>query len=92
MAYDCNGVGMEERVKGFKERGWNCTQSGTWKVGGMNSFAFFERDGAETCFETIVFEEGWDWPEPDEWFPAPPVEEERVVERSEGAENEEGEE
>lgn len=90
VAYDCNGVGMEERLKGFKERGWNCTQGGTWKVGGMNSFAFFEREGAETCFETIDFEEGWDWPEPEEWFPAPPTaEQDRVVERSKGAENEE---
>lgn len=73
MAFDCHGVDMEQRVKGFRERGWECTQSGTWEVGGVNRFAFFEREGAETCFETIAFEEGWDWPEPEEWFPAPPA-------------------
>ncbi|KAL9614300.1 MAG: hypothetical protein Q9167_001183 [Letrouitia subvulpina] len=69
VAYDCNNIPMEDRRKGFAERGWQCTQSGTWCVGGMNSFAFFEKSGAETCFETIVFEEGWDWPEPEEWYP-----------------------
>ena len=74
MAYDCNGIAMEERVRAFKERGFECVQSGKWMVGGENEFAFFENReggvGLGTCFETIQFEEGWDWPEPDEWFPA----------------------
>lgn len=79
VAYDCNGVAMEERVRGFRERGFECVQSGKWMVGGENEFAFFEnRDGGGglgTCFETIKFEEGWGWPEPDEWFPAKEEEE-----------------
>lgn len=77
---------MEERVKAFNERGWQCTQSGTWCVGGENHFAFFEKEGAETCFETIEFQEGWDWPEPDEWFPPKPEEsKEDQSAKSEGA-------
>lgn len=69
MAYDCSGVDLEERVRAFEERGWRCTQSGTWCVGGKNSFAFFEREGVPMCVETIAFQEDWEWPEPEEWFP-----------------------
>lgn len=59
-------------MKGFAERGFECVQSGKWMVGGVSEFAFFEkgREGLGTCFETIGFEEGWEYPEPDEWFPA----------------------
>lgn len=62
---------MEERGEGFKERGFECVQSGKWMVGGVSEFAFFENptQGPGTCFETTVFEEGWEYPEPDEWFP-----------------------
>jgi methylmalonyl-CoA/ethylmalonyl-CoA epimerase len=60
---------MEERIKGFRERGFECLQSGKWMVGGVSEFAFFESKVLGTCFETIGFEEGWDYPEPDEWFP-----------------------
>ncbi|CAF9943003.1 MAG: hypothetical protein ALECFALPRED_010421, partial [Alectoria fallacina] len=42
IAYDCNGISMEERVQGFKERGFECVQSGKWMVGGVSEFAFFE--------------------------------------------------
>lgn len=69
IAYDCNGIAMEERVKRFRERGFECVQSGKWMVGGLSEFAFFENGALGTCFETIGFEEGWEFPEPDEWFP-----------------------
>ena len=70
VAFDCSGMDMEERKKAFEERGWRCTQSATWCVDGESDFAFFEREEGGMCVETIAFQEGWDWPEPDEWFPA----------------------
>ncbi|KAL8726069.1 MAG: hypothetical protein Q9166_006948 [cf. Caloplaca sp. 2 TL-2023] len=73
---------MSARHAKFAESGFECTQSGVWTVGGGESaFAFFERKGKEegaedgevgplgTCFETIAFQEGWGFPEPEEWFP-----------------------
>lgn len=70
VAYDCNGVPMEERVRAFAERGYEMVQGGSWI--GESRFAFFESAEQEmgTFFETIAFPDGWEYPEPDEWFPA----------------------
>lgn len=53
----------------FEERGYEMVQGGCWI--GDSRFAFFESKGQETgtCFETIAFAEGWEYPVPDEWFP-----------------------
>ena len=68
IAYDCNGVPFEERIKGFKEKGFEMVQGGNW---GGNRFAFFETEATTgTCFETYHFPEGFEFPEPDEIFPA----------------------
>lgn len=72
LAYDCNGIPWEERVKGFEARGMPMAQGGSWR--GENRFAFFECKEAATCFETISFEEGFDYPEPERWFPKKPAE------------------
>ena len=68
IAYDCNNVPMKERVKIFAERGLELAQGGSWR--GDNHFAFFESEETGTCFETIEFAGNWEYPEPDEWFPA----------------------
>ena len=62
---------MEERVKMFRERGMEPVQEGCWMGGG--SFAFWRVEGARTWVETIEIEEGFEWPEPEEWFPAAPA-------------------
>lgn len=60
VAWDCNGIPMAERVRGFEERGFRMVQSGDWNGG--NQFAFFEDresvGGGGVWFETIVFGEG----------------------------------
>ncbi|KAG7005027.1 hypothetical protein G7Y79_00022g052480 [Physcia stellaris] len=68
VAYDCNGIPMEERVKKFDERGYSMVQSGTWMEG--STFMFFEGpQGVKgTWVETIEFG-GGEWPEAEEWFP-----------------------
>ena len=71
VAYDCNNIPWDDRVRMFKERGLELAQGGSWK--GDNRFAFFESEDASTCFETISFAEDWTYPEPDEWFPAAPA-------------------
>ena len=38
-----------------------------------NAFAFFGTEGAASAvLKTYVLPEGFEYPEPEEWFPAPP--------------------
>lgn len=40
---------------------------------GQNAFAFFDTEAAtSTIFETYFFPPGFDYPEPEAWFPATP--------------------
>ena len=59
---------MEERVRMFRKRGFEVVQGGVWLGGG--EFQFWENEAAGTYFETIDIKEGFEWPEPDEVFPA----------------------
>ncbi|KAF3400443.1 hypothetical protein DPV78_005330 [Talaromyces pinophilus] len=70
VAYDCHGIPWEERLAGFKERGFELAQSGSWQ--GRNHFAFFETEGATTtCFETYFFPGDWVDPLADEEYELP---------------------
>ncbi|KAL9638265.1 MAG: hypothetical protein Q9164_001668 [Protoblastenia rupestris] len=68
IAYDCNNIPWEQRIKAFADRGMSVALQGRWNKDCR--FAFFEDEDTGTTFETIAFEEGYDYPEPDEWFPA----------------------
>ena len=71
LAFDCDGVPWNRRVETFAERGFPQTQTGRWQD--QNAFSFFGTEDATTaCFETYHFPEGFDWPEPDVWYPGPP--------------------
>ena len=71
VAYDCGGKPWEQRLAGFKDRGFQLAQSGSWQ--GRNHFAFFEtEDATTTCFETYFFPEDWEDPVPDEEYDFPP--------------------
>lgn len=68
VAYDCNGIPFEDRIVEFERRGFKMVQSGAWL--GKNRFAFFgTEDPTSTCFETYVFSDGWQFPEPIAWYP-----------------------
>jgi methylmalonyl-CoA/ethylmalonyl-CoA epimerase len=68
VAYDCNNIPFEERIEEFAKRGFKLTQSGSWL--GKNHFAFFEMEQeTTTCFETYIFPEDWEYPDPDEFYP-----------------------
>ncbi len=70
VAWDCNGIPMAERVRGFEARGYAMVQSGDWAGG--NRFAFFENAvvAKGVWFETIVFGEG-EFPAAEEVWPPP---------------------
>ena len=71
VAYDCGGIPMDDRIREFGARGFQCVQSGKWM--GKNHFAFFATDEATTTvFETYVFPPGFEYPEPESWYPARP--------------------
>ena len=71
LAFDCKGVPWAQRISAFSERGFNVTQSGRWLD--QNSFSFFDTEAATaTCFETYHFPEDFQFPEPEQWYPAPP--------------------
>jgi len=71
LAFDCDGAPWEKRIESFAARGLEPVQSGRWL--GENSFAFFDTEATTTtCFETYHFPEGFEFPEPEEWYPAPP--------------------
>jgi len=71
LAFDCEDRPWDERLSRFAAEGFALAQSGAWRA--ANRFAFFDTEEATTTtFETYVFPEDWEYPEPDEWFPAPP--------------------
>jgi len=71
IAFDCEARPWHDRLAGFANRGFELIQSG--RFADRNPFAFFDTTGATTTtFETYLFGESFSWPEPEEWFPAPP--------------------
>ena len=71
IAFDCHGLPWDQRLKMFADRGFATIQTGRWLD--QNSFSFFDTEAAATtCFETYHFPDGFVYPEPDRWYPAPP--------------------
>lgn len=64
---DKQGEGVHH-IAEFEKRGFNVAQGGDFC--NENKFAFFESEETGTCFETIAFADGYEYPDPDEWFPA----------------------
>ncbi len=71
-AWDMNDIRpFSKRIEMMESKGFKCVQSGNFAKG--NRFAFFEtEEPTGTCFETIDFEDGFELPEPDEWYPEKP--------------------
>ncbi|GAA4990449.1 hypothetical protein GCM10023257_33470 [Streptomyces hyderabadensis] len=71
IAFDVKGRPWEERIADFAGRGFAMSQSGRFMD--QNAFAFFDTEQATgTTFETYDIPDGFVWPEPEAWFPAPP--------------------
>ena len=73
VAFDCEEKPWEQRAAEFERRGFPLVQSGRFMD--ANAFAFFDTGAATgTTFETYSIPPGFVWPEPEEWYPAPPPE------------------
>lgn len=73
VAFDCEEQPWDRRVGEFDRRGFPLVQGGRFQ--GANAFAFFDTEAATgTTFETYAIPAGFVWPEPEEWYPAPPPE------------------
>jgi hypothetical protein len=71
VAFDCEEKPWEQRAAEFERRGFPQIQSGRFMD--ANAFAFFDTEAATgTTFETYSIPTGFVWPEPQEWYPAPP--------------------
>jgi methylmalonyl-CoA/ethylmalonyl-CoA epimerase len=71
IAVDCNGVDWDRRIAQFAEHGFEVIQSGKWQ--GVVNWAYFStEDATTTVFETFMIPEGFELPEPECWYPAPP--------------------
>jgi methylmalonyl-CoA/ethylmalonyl-CoA epimerase len=83
LAFDAEGRPWPERLATFEQRGFPLAQSGRFMD--ANAFAFFDTEATTgTTFETYDIPHGFEWPEPEEWFPGPPPEGERPPVRTQG--------
>jgi methylmalonyl-CoA/ethylmalonyl-CoA epimerase len=71
VAFGCNSVPYAERIRGFEARGYKMIQSGLWL--GKLPYHYFGTEGdTTTIFEIFQPPDGFEFPEPEEWYPAPP--------------------
>ncbi|MEO1090642.1 MAG: VOC family protein [Pseudomonadota bacterium] len=71
VAVACGTMSWAERVKSLEERGFACIQSGVW-VGQVPWAYFATEEATTTIIEIYDIPEGFELPEPEEWYPAPP--------------------
>jgi hypothetical protein len=71
VAFGCNNIPWEDRIKAFKDHGHELIQSGIWE--GKVQWAYFETEpDTATTFEIFDIPEDFVLPEPEEWYPAAP--------------------
>lgn len=69
VAFDCKDAQWETRIQEFESRGFHLVQSGKWMD--QNAFAFFTTENKTgSVFETYFFPPGFEYPQPEEWYPA----------------------
>ena len=71
VAFGCNDVPWQARLKAFADHGYAMIQSGKWQ--GQVPYAYFETEqDTTTTFEIFAIPPDFVMPEPEEWYPAPP--------------------
>ncbi|WFP61725.1 VOC family protein [Mesorhizobium sp. WSM4904] len=71
LAFNCNGIDYDERVRQFEARGYEAVQAGTI-FGGIDFHYFSAEDDLRTTVEIYRVPAGFVFPQPEEWYPAPP--------------------
>ena len=67
----CNGLSFDEQCAVFEKRGLKNVQAGKWTTVRYAYFGTEELVG--TTMEIFDFPEGFEFPEPEEWYPAKPA-------------------
>lgn len=73
LAFNCNGLDYEERMRQFEERGYQAVQQGVI-FGGIDFCYYSAEDDLHTTIEIYRVPSGYVFPKPDEWYPGPPPE------------------
>lgn len=68
VAYSCREIDFDERIDGFRRRGFEFAQGGDWN-GGCRFAFFLAGPEDETCLETIAFSGDWTYPSTEERYP-----------------------
>ena len=71
LAFNCNGLEYEERLRRFAERGYEVIQSGVI-FGGIEFHYFATEADVHTIVEVYRVPPGFQFPPPDAWYPAAP--------------------
>lgn len=71
VAQACNGMSFDDRIAEFERRGFGVTQSG--KFNGAVRYAYIgSEESTGFAIELLDFPEGFEMPEPEEWYPSAP--------------------
>lgn len=70
VAQACGGMRLAEQIAEFERRGLKVIQSGCWR--GVRFAYVGSEELTGTIIELFEFPNGFQWPEPHEWYPAPP--------------------
>ena len=71
VAFGCSAMPYQDRIRSFEARGYKMIQSGLWL--GQVPYHYFDTEGdTTTTFEIFQAPDGYEFPEPEEWYPAPP--------------------
>jgi methylmalonyl-CoA/ethylmalonyl-CoA epimerase len=71
LAFSCNGMDYNDRVREFASRGCTAIQHGVL-FNGIEFHYFATGDDLQTTLEVYRVPPGFTFPEPDAWYPAPP--------------------
>ena len=71
LAFDCNGMAYEDRVREFENHGYTSIQYGVI-FKGIDFHYFATDDESRATMEVYRVPPGFMFPEPEAWYPAPP--------------------
>ena len=71
LAFNCNSIDYEERVRQFEQRGYKTIQHGTI-FQGIKFHYFATGDDLRTTLEIYQVPPDFMFPKPEAWYPAPP--------------------